>query len=256
METAPCTVGALLLAAGKGTRMRSSLPKCVVPVRGRPLLTWLVDALREAGVSEVGLIVGHGADTARSTLGEGFLYVTQAEQRGTAHAVQVARSAVTALRPPWDHVIVFVGDSPLLHPTTIRRLLDRHLSTGAACTFLTAVYPEIPPYARVLRDPSGRVVACIEERSCTEAQKQVRELFTSHYVFRAADLWSFLDGVKPHPGTGEQYLTDIVNLLLDAGRPVEAEQVDHWEETVGLNTPEEVAWAEAWMERRAGATHA
>jgi len=237
---------ALLLAAGKGTRMRSPLPKVLVPVHGRPILQHLVDHLHEAGVDDVAVVVGHGADQVRAGMGPGFVYVTQSEQLGMAHAVRMARPVLGSLPVPPDEVLVFVGDSPLLRPSTIRRLLERHTVSGAACTFLTAVFPQQPPYARVFRDAEGRVVGCREERSCTEAQKKVRELLTSHYVFRADALWSHLDAIPAHPQTGEYYLTDIIEILLAEGLRVEAVPVDDWEETVGLNTPEEVRWAEGW----------
>jgi bifunctional N-acetylglucosamine-1-phosphate-uridyltransferase/glucosamine-1-phosphate-acetyltransferase GlmU-like protein len=237
----PAETAALLLAAGKGTRMRSPLPKALVPVSGRPILRRLADAVEQAGVSRVVLVLGHRADEIRAAMGPGFASVIQEPQLGTGHAVRCAREALAGADP----VLVFVGDSPLIRPQTVRSLLELHARTGAACTFLTSIFPRSFPYARVLRDGRGRVAACVEERRCTPAEREVLELFTSHYCFRAADLWEQLDRLVPDPDTGETYLTDIIGALLAAGRPVEAWRVDDWAELVGLNTLEEVAWAEA-----------
>jgi bifunctional N-acetylglucosamine-1-phosphate-uridyltransferase/glucosamine-1-phosphate-acetyltransferase GlmU-like protein len=165
-----------------------------------------------------------------------------------AHAVGCAREAVGDAA----HVVVTVGDAPLLRAATLRRMLDHHLQSVADCTFLCAVFPEpLPPYARVVRDAAGRVVHCVEQRDATSEQLAIRELLTSQYVFSAAALWAHLDEVTPHPETGERYLTDIVPRMLAAGRSVEAVRVDDPAELTGPNTLEEVAWAEEVLQRRA-----
>lgn len=235
-------VCALVLAAGKGTRMRSFLPKALVPLAGRGLTRRMLDALQGAGVSDTIVVVGHRADEVRASLGDACRYALQEQQLGMAHAVAAAREAVGEAA----HVMVVVGDSPLLRSESVVALLEHHLSTGAACTFLTATFPEpVPPYARVIRDEAGRLLRCVEERDASEEERAVRELLTSHYVFEARALWSHLDGVPTHPVTGERYLTDIVPLLLEAGERVEVVDIEDHGELVGLNTPEDVAWAEA-----------
>jgi bifunctional N-acetylglucosamine-1-phosphate-uridyltransferase/glucosamine-1-phosphate-acetyltransferase GlmU-like protein len=163
--------------------------------------------------------------------------------------VEMARSS---LQGRADHVLVTVGDSPLLQPDTIRGLIRRHLETGAACTFFTATYDPPPPYARVIRDTSGDVLCCIEERDCTPEQVGLRELLTSHYVFRAAALWEHLDSVPVHPVTGERYLTDITRSFQRHGLRMEAVPVADAAELTGLNSLEDVAMAEAWLEARLG----
>ena len=116
--------------------------------------------------------------------------------------------------------------------------------TGAACSFLTAAFGQHYPYARVIRGLDGSVDAVIEERDCTPDQLHINEYLTSHFLFDAEALWSVLEDVKPHPDTEERYLTDAIGLLLAQGERVEAVQIDDWRELVGLNTPEDVAWAE------------
>jgi bifunctional N-acetylglucosamine-1-phosphate-uridyltransferase/glucosamine-1-phosphate-acetyltransferase GlmU-like protein len=242
-------IAGLVLAAGRGTRMKSPLPKVLVPLAGQPVIQHLLDHLEAAGIADLTVVVGHRADEVRAALGPRYRYALQAEQRGMAHAVAAARPLLEGRA---RHVLVTVGDSPLLRPATVRALLDHHLTSGAACTFLTAVIDPPPPYARVLRDPDGRVRGCVEERDCTPAQAAVRELLTSHYVFAAPALWTWLDAIPPHPVTGERYLTDITGLFDRAGLPLEALPVGDPLELMGLNTLEEVELAARWWEAHGG----
>jgi len=236
----PPTVAAVLLAAGKGTRMRSHLPKPLVPLAGRGLVLRLLDAVQEAGVDRVAVVVGHGAEQVRAALPDGVDTPMQAVRDGTASAVQCAEAACRDA----DEVLVFVGDSPLVSAESIRRLLAHRRATGAQAAFLTADFPIQLPYARVIRDEHGACVDCIEERDCTPEQAELREYLTSHYVFHGPTLWRLLNQIEPHPVTKERYLTLILGLIRREGGVVETVQAESWEELVGLNTPEEVAWAE------------
>lgn len=231
----------IILAAGQGKRMRSSLPKPLVPVAGEAILHRLLRAVGEAGIQTISVVVGHGAEEVRAALGPEVHTPLQSTRDGTAHAVSVARSSVEGA----DLVFVFVGDSPLLSADSICSLAETHLKTRAGCTFLTSSFDKHFPYARVVRDGSGRVTACVEERDCTAEQALITEYLTSHFVFDGPTLWPLLDRVEPHPITGERYLTDVIDLMLSEGHRVEAVSIEDWRELVGLNTPEDVAWAEA-----------
>lgn len=231
---------ALVLAAGKGTRMRSTLPKPLVPVAGVPLVLRLLDALEATGVTDKVLVVGHGAAEVRAAVGDRARTAMQEDQRGMAHAVAVARDTVG----PADEIYVFVGDTALLRPASIQALCDEHRRRGAAVSFLTATFPHRLPYARVIRAPDGSVDRCVEERDASPEERAVREYLSSHYLFRADALWPYLPGIQPHPRTQELYLTDILALLRADGRRIEAVSIPDWRELVGPNTPEEVQWAE------------
>ena len=230
----------IILAAGQGKRMQSPLPKPLVPVCGRPILDHLIDAVHAAGIDEISVVVGHQAEVMRAHLDGGVHTPLQSVRKGTAHAVDVARGTVQGA----DEVFVFVGDGPLIRPESIELLQEVHRESGAACSFLTAAFGQHYPYARVIRGLDGSVDAVIEERDCTPDQLDINEYLTSHFLFDAEALWSVLDDVKPHPDTEERYLTDTIGLLLAQGERVEAVQIDDWRELVGLNTPEDVAWAE------------
>lgn len=231
---------ALILAAGKGTRMGSTLPKPLVPLAGRALLLRLIDAFQETGVTEISVVVGHGADQVRAAVGARARYALQPDPQGMAHAVACGRVAVGEA----SELYVFVGDTALMRPASIRALRDHHRATGAAATFLSAVFPQRLPYARVLREADGRLRGCVEERDASPEQAAVRELLGSHYLFRAEALWPRLARIGPHPRTGERYLTDIIDILIADGERVEALRIPDWRELVGPNTPAELAWAE------------
>lgn len=235
----------IILAAGQGKRMRSTLPKPLVPVAGRPIIDHLIDAIRSAQISEISVVVGHQAERMRAHLDASVHTPLQSVRNGTAHAVDVARDTVSGS----DEVFVFVGDSPLISTASIDKLQQAHRETGAACSFLTADFAQHYPYARVIRDPKGAVTAVIEERDCTSDQTKITEYLTSHFLFDASALWSVLDQIETHPVTGERYLTDAIGLLLNEGAHIEAVSIQDWRELVGLNTPEDVAWAESVLAR-------
>ena len=232
---------AIILAAGKGTRMRSPLPKPIVPFKGRPIVSYLIDSFMHARVEDIYLIVGHGADEVREEIGEDVHYVYQMEQKGTAHAVLQMKSSEV-----WKdtNVFVFVGDSPLIHSSTIKLLEKHHRDSHASCTFLTADFPIDLPYARVIKDASGKLIGCVEEKNATADQLHIRELLTSHFIFNGNDLFAHLSEIKADSGNQEYYLTDIIQLFLAKSMIVETLKIDSYKELVGLNTPEDILWAE------------
>jgi len=232
---------AIILAAGKGTRMRSDLPKPIMPFKSKPIIQHIIESFRNAGVSDINLIVGYGAEQVKDKIGNSVTYYTQAEQQGTAHAVKqvpesILKNAAT--------VFVFVGDSPLINADTIKKLEQHHITTGASCTFLTASFPIDLPYARVIKNAEGKLIACIEEKNANKEQLKVKELLTSHFVFKGEDLVTYLAEIKPDKDNKELYLTDIIGIMLAKGLKVETLAIDNYKELVGLNTPEDIKWAE------------
>ena len=238
---------AIILAAGKGTRMRSALPKPIVPFMGKPIVQHLIESFHKAEVKDVYLIVGHGAEEVKEKIGSGVHYIYQAEQGGTAHAVkQVPADIINGS----ENVFVFVGDSPLITADTIQKLEEHLIKTGASCTFLTAIFPIDLPYARVIRNEQKELIACIEEKNATPEQLKVHELLSSHFIFKGNDLHKYLNEVKPDKGNGELYLTDMIPILLSKHLKVETLQIEDYRELVGLNTPEDIAWAEEAIKKK------
>jgi bifunctional N-acetylglucosamine-1-phosphate-uridyltransferase/glucosamine-1-phosphate-acetyltransferase GlmU-like protein len=233
-------VAAIILAAGKGTRMRSDLPKPLVPILEKPMLAYLTSQFRLAEVKDIFLIVGHGAGLVMQEMGDSYHYYIQRKQEGTAHAVLQCRE----IFPNYQHCFVFVGDSPLITAGTIDLLLAAHTTQNNDCTFLTSIFDIDLPYARVIRDEYGVLKACIEEKNCEPEQKNIREFLSSHFIFKSSVLNEYLPKIQPDPVNGEYYLTDIIELLLQDNKKVNTVSIADYRELCGLNTPEEVKWAE------------
>lgn len=239
-------VHAVVLAAGKGKRMHSDLPKVLHPVCGQPLMLYVLDALHHAGIPSSIVVVGHDADRVREVVGSQARYVEQADPRGTGHAVMVA----LPLLPDDGHpVLVVYGDTPLLTAETIRALAALHRTSGSAATLLSAEVPDPTGYGRVIRDGDGRVRKIVEEADCSAEERQVREINAGTYVFRQQALREAVRALTPDNAQGEYYITDTIGWLLGRGQQVSA-LVASAEETIGINSRQELAAAEALMRRR------
>lgn len=229
------------MAAGKGTRLKSQFPKVLHEVGGKPLLEHVIRAaLRVVAAGDVYAIIGHEAERVRAaTQHTGVNFILQVEQRGTGHALMVAREALAG----YDHVIVLSGDAPLISPETIGRLRNFHLEEGAAMTLLTADLENPTGYGRVLREGSrgARVEAIVEEKSATPAQKKILEINSGFYAFSVEDLYANiakLSTVNPH---SEYYLTDMAHVLRRARKTVVAWKTPDAGEILGGNTRAELA---------------
>ncbi|MBI4279224.1 MAG: bifunctional UDP-N-acetylglucosamine diphosphorylase/glucosamine-1-phosphate N-acetyltransferase GlmU [Armatimonadetes bacterium] len=239
-------IPAVVLAAGVGKRMRSARPKVLHTLCGRPMLWFVLEALREAGEVAPIVVIGHGADHVRRAIGDGVRYVEQPEPLGTGHAVM---QAAPLLRDTDGPVIVLFGDTPLITPQTLRRLLEHQRATGAAAVLTSAVVDDPTGYGRVLRGGDGRVAGLVEEADCTSAQRAVREINAGAYVFRTPDLLEALPHLTRDNAQGEFYLPDAVLWLLRQGRCVEAVEGNP-EEVLGINSRRHLAHVEGVMRAR------
>jgi bifunctional UDP-N-acetylglucosamine pyrophosphorylase/glucosamine-1-phosphate N-acetyltransferase len=237
---------AVVLAAGKGTRMKSRLPKAAHAVCGKPMARYPVDAARELGAERVVVVVGHEAEAVRTAVGDDVEYVLQAEQRGTGHAVMQSERS---LREASD-VLVLNGDLTLVTPDELRALLDRHHATGAAATLLTAELDDPASYGRVIRRADGTVDRIVERRDASPDEAAIREINVGLYCFRAAELRDCLGRLRPDNDQGEYYLTDVVGLLVGDGRRVEAVVASDPRCALGINDRAELAIAAAIQRER------
>jgi UDP-N-acetylglucosamine diphosphorylase/glucosamine-1-phosphate N-acetyltransferase len=237
----------LIMAAGKGTRMKSDLPKPVVELKGKPLAQYIIEAFHKAGINQVALVVGYKSDIVKQTLGKNNIYIEQNEQKGTGHAIMQTKDHLD-----WQDkdLFIFVGDSPLITSSTINRLKEHHNKTNADCTFLSAEFKIYLPYGRIIRDENGQLVKCVEEKNASPEELKIRELLSSHFIFKANSLYKYLFEITPDPDNGEYYLTDILEIFIKHGLKVEILKIDDYEELVGLNTPEDISWAEQILEKR------
>jgi bifunctional UDP-N-acetylglucosamine pyrophosphorylase/glucosamine-1-phosphate N-acetyltransferase len=245
------------MAAGEGTRMRSTLPKPLHPLCGRPMLLHVLDALSELLVDRAVVVVGHGAERVTKTLQEHgppdliIDFVDQHVQRGTGDAASVALTAFPTDDDSDDEdIVVLPGDTPLVRPSTLGTLVHAHREANAAATLLTARLPDTTGMGRVVRAKDGRVSRIVEELDATEAELEINEVGTSIYCFRRSLLAPALRRLSPENAQGEYYLTDVVGVLHDAGHKVVAVECDDPAEAVGVNDRAQLAAAEAELRRR------
>jgi bifunctional UDP-N-acetylglucosamine pyrophosphorylase / glucosamine-1-phosphate N-acetyltransferase len=247
-------LAAVILAAGQGTRMKSTLPKVLHPVVGQPMILWSVESARRLGADPIALVIGHGAEAVRDTVGAGdgdarILYALHAEQLGTAHATPQAREL---LLDETDAVLVLYGDMPALRPETLERLVALHRQGEGrpAVTMLTVRSADSMGFGRVVRDEAGRVRAIVEEAVATPEILALDELNCGVYCFDAPWLWRRLADVPVTPPKNEYYLTDMVGLAVEEERGVQALTIDDVTEVQGINTRVHLARSEAILRQR------
>jgi len=243
-------LAAVILAAGKGERMGSDLPKVVHDVAGRPIVWWVVDAVRRAGAERIVVIVGYGADAVRAVFAgddADIEYVIQTEQLGTGHAT---RCAEPVLREFTGDVLVLAGDGPLIRPATIDAMRELHLASNADATLATSVIDDPTGYGRVVRDANGRFEAIVEHKNATDAQREIHEVYPSYACFDARVLFAALARLEPDAVTGEQYVTEIPAMLAADGGTVELIDAVPPEDVLSINTPEQLAEVHAILTSR------
>ncbi len=256
-------VAAMVLAAGKGTRMRSSLPKVVHPLLGEPMINHVLRALRTAGVApeRTVVVVGHEAEAVRAQVAQcgPYLTVEQTEQLGTGHAVRQAAPLLEQMQLDQpgsaEQVLVLYGDGPLLRSETLTRLFAHHFATRPLITMLTAEAHDPTGYGRIVRDSAtGDFQAIIEESDLTPDQKAIREWNPGIYLFRAKWLWPSLARIQKNPRKGEYYLTDMPAFAAEArqsGQPTPVQtMLVGGEEVLGINDRVQLAEADNILRRR------
>ena len=250
---------AIILAAGKGTRMADGTagdttsavrPKVVYPVADRPMVCWVVDACRAAGVERCVIVVGYEADQVRDALAEydDCVYVEQHEQLGTGHATRMAQPMFDAATP--RDTFVLAGDGPLIRPTTLENLLRVHRETGAGATLATAVLDDPSGYGRVLRDEAGGFGRIVEQKDASPDERTVREVNPSYYCFRSDLLFDALSRVTNDNKQGEYYVTDVPAMLKAEGHTVSVVDAVPPDDVLSINTPAHLAQVDAIMRRR------
>ncbi len=236
----------IILAAGKGTRMQSDLPKVLHRLGGKPLVQHVIDTVRTLAPAEIVLVVGHRADLVRETIGEGVRYALQREQLGTGHAVMQAKDALKNAR---GDVLILYGDMPLISDATLARLVAAQAENPHPLTMLTVIADNPRGFGRIVRDNTENVIAIVEEADCTPEQLTINELNTGVYCIRAGWLWDALPKITLS-AKGEYYLTDLVALAVADGYTVRALTTDNLSETMGINTPQHLAEAEQQLKMK------
>lgn len=224
------TLKVVILAAGKGTRMKSAMPKVLHCVAEKPMVEHVVDAASSLGATQTVLVIGHGADQVRATVTRDVEYVEQTEQLGTGHAVQ----QVLPHLEPDDTVLIGYGDVPLTNPATFKQLIDDVTDSNIA--LLTVIMEDPTGYGRILRDDAGNVTGIVEQKDATPEQLKVCEGNTGIVAIRAAALTELLGKIDNNNAQQEYYLTDIYGLAVQQGMTITTHQPDHEWETAGVNS--------------------
>ena len=231
----------LILAAGKGTRMKSDLAKVLHVLEGKPLLHYCLQAAHSAGAEKTVVIIGHQADKVKEEFAHsGCIFVEQKPQLGTGHAVLQAKGVLAGYQ---GKTVILCGDVPLLKPSTIKSLIENHMATGAAITVLTTAPPDVSGYGRIIKDADGNILRIVEERDATAAEKQVGEINTGIYCADTPLLFETLGKVENDNDQKEYYLTDIVEIACREGLKVRSHMAPDYVEVMGINTPDELSRA-------------
>jgi len=239
----------LVLAAGKGSRFGGEsgrpLPKVLRRVLGRSMVSYVLDALRGAGIHEITLVVGFGAEEVRREIGSSVGYVLQPEQRGSGHAVACAKDAFDGYE---GGLVVMCGDSPLFAAGTVRRIISERARTDAAVTLASAVLEDPTGYGRIVRDCLDKIIGIAEEKCASEREKAIGEVNGGAYGFDARWLFGNVDKMVVNEAK-EKNLTDMVRVAVEQGRKVSAVECDP-RELLGVNTPGELAAVERILRGR------
>ena len=236
---------ALILAAGKGTRMKSDLAKVLHVLNGKPLLHYSLAAAESAGAEKIVVIIGHQADKIRDDFSSrGCIFVEQKPQLGTGHAVLQAKNVLADYK---GLIVILCGDVPLLKPATIKSLVDNHLAAKAVVSVLTTIPPPPHAYGRIVKDDKDNVLKIVEYKDATEDEKKIGEINTGIYCVDTKFLFFALGKVKNINQQHEYYLTDIVEIACRAWQKVKSFIASDYIEVMGINTVEELSRAEKYL---------
>ena len=242
-------IKAVILAAGKGTRMKSELPKVIHEALGKPMVQYSIEAALEAGAtaSDICLVVGHKADMVKDVVGDSVTYVTQTEQLGTGHAVKCASEFIGND----GMTMVLCGDTPLITGKTLKKLVETHKAEGNAITVLTAIAEDPTGYGRIIKDSWGKFVKIVEQKDATLEEQRVDEINSGMYIFDSKILSIALAELKNDNAQGEYYLTDTIEIVKTKELGAVATMIiDDIDEIKGVNSPEQLAEAEEILKGR------
>ena len=233
-------LGAIILAAGKGTRMKSNKPKVLFEIAKKSLVQHVIDSAMNAGCTDITAIVGYKKDEVKSSLASnpGIMFADQDEQLGTGHAVMMARENFS----DYDgHVYVLCGDVPLLTAETLKKMYEYHIENKASCTVLTAIMDDPARYGRIVRDSDGNILRIVEFKDATEEQRKIKEINTGIYIYNCKDLFDSLNKINNENAQGEYYLTDTLELLNSDNKKVSGIVLDNVIEASGINSQKQLS---------------
>jgi len=240
---------AIILAAGISSRMNTKMPKVLHEVCGRPMLAYVIDACRQAGVQQLYIIVGYGKEQVINYFKDdkNITWVEQKEQKGTGHAVLCCKPYLENFT---GDTLILCGDGPLIRDETLKTLIEKHQREFSAATLATAILSDPTGYGRIFRDSYGNIQGIIEDADCTPEQKAIKEVNPSYYCFKNKVLFEALNKIKPNNVKNEYYLTDALRLIIEAGYKVVAVTAVAAQDAMGVNSRQQLSEAGKIMQRR------
>ena len=232
----------IILAAGKGTRMRSSIPKVLHEVCGKPIVQYVLDIVKSVGSLKTYVVLGHKSSLVKKYLPRDKIVVEQKQLLGTADAV---KSTASYFRSYNGNILVLCGDTPLLNKNVIRNIIRKHKRSKAVCTFLTAIVHDSQGYGRIIRDESQKVVSIREDKDAVGFERDIAEINVGVYCFKSQELFKMIKEIQPNKKKKEYYLTDIIELFFSKGYKIETVETDDPFEGLGINSREHLALAES-----------
>lgn len=230
---------AIILAAGKGTRMKSRIPKVLHEVLGKPMISHVLDSVREAGVIDVIAVTGYGSELLKDVLKD-VKVIRQKKLLGSGDAVNTANKMLGEYS---GDVLIIYGDTPLIRHQTIKSILTQHKASGASATLLTATLKDPTGYGRISRDDDGRIVKIIEEEEASLFEEVIEEINVGAYCFKAGDLFDALGAVRPDNKKKEYFLTDVIGILHKKGKRIESVEINDTDEMIGVNSRKDLTQA-------------
>ncbi len=233
----------VILAAGHGKRMYSEIPKVLMQVKGKSMISLLLESVHKSGINDEPIIVvGYKKEMVIAELGDKYHYVNQEEQLGTGQAVFCAKDECGDAK----HIIVLYGDQPFTSPETIKKIAEKHLESGMKITMATVKVPDFEDwrecfthFSRVIRDENGKIIRTVEKKDATEEEKKITEVNPCYFCFDSAWLWQNLEKIKNENAQGEYYLTDMIRLATENGIEIESIEIEP-HEALGANSKEEL----------------
>lgn len=240
---------AIILAAGRSTRMKTDIPKVLHDVCGRPMLAYVLDACHAVGIQKILVVVGFGKNSVIETFADesDICWVHQDEQLGTGHAVMCCAEALKGFA---GDILVLCGDGPLIRPVSLEVLLQTHRDQDAQATMMTAILDDPDGYGRICRDQHGQLLGIVEQPDCSEEQLTIREINPSYYCFDAKTLFEMLKKTRSDNTQGEYYVTDVLQLVLESGRKAVAIEGVAAQDVLSINSREQLAQVNKIMQQR------
>lgn len=241
------TLKAVILAAGKGTRMKSDLPKVIHTINGKCLVDYVIEAARDTGAEEVCLVVGYKHEQVeKEIIHKDVTFVLQTQQLGTGHAVKCAKDFLGED----GYTMILFGDTPLITSTTLKRMLKHHIANGNAVTVLSAMVDNPSGYGRIIRDENGNFIKSVEHKDANEEELKSHEINSGMYIFNTSELKDALEKIQPNNAQGEYYLPDALAILKEKGLRADAFTLENPEDIAGVNDQEQLWEAESVIARR------